>query len=251
MLTVIFLTDRNDQNFLNALKAAAFAEEILIFDYQSQNNWQKLKRAFPQIKVLKKKKKITDFAATRNEAISLVKTDWLLFLDSDEVLEKDAKKKVSRLTKSDADAFTLERIDFFHDENLNWGELSKVNLIRLAKTKKIKFVRKVHEEAIVNGLIKKSNLKIRHYAHQNIESFLVSVNNYAELEADYRKENNYSYTRLRVLFEFFSYPPIKFIWNYFLKLGFLDGFAGLVYAVMMSLHSLLVRIYLYEKYIME
>jgi hypothetical protein len=39
--------------------------------------------------------------------------------------------------------------------------------------------------------------------------------------------------------------------NYWLKLGFLDGFAGLSYALMMSFHSLLVRIYLYEKYFLH
>ena len=147
MITVIFLTNRNDQVFLNALQAVSFAKKILIFDYQSQNNWQQLKKDFPQIKIIKKEQKISNFAQTRNEAISLVKTDWLLFLDSDEILEKEAKDKIEKLIESKAAAFTLERTDFFHDEKLNWGELRKVKLIRLAKTNKIKFIRKVHEIA--------------------------------------------------------------------------------------------------------
>ena len=251
MLTVIFLTDRKDQIFLNALKAASFAKEILIFDYQSQNNWSKLKNEFPQIKIIKKEENIKNFAQARNEAISLVTTDWLLFLDSDEILEQQAGNQIKELIKNKADAFTLERIDFFHDENLSWGELRKVNLIRLAKRNKIKFTRKVHEVAVIDGKIKKSNLKIKHYAHQNVEEFLTSINYYAQLEADYRKNNNYSYSKTKILFELFCFPSLKFIWNYFLKMGFLDGFAGLVYANMMSLHSLLVRIYLYEKYILE
>jgi len=34
---------------------------------------------------------------------------------------------------------------------------------------------------------------------------------------------------------------MKFIQNYFLRLGFLDGTAGLISAVMMSFHSFLAR----------
>jgi hypothetical protein len=41
------------------------------------------------------------------------------------------------------------------------------------------------------------------------------------------------------------YPFGKFILNYFLKLGFLDGAPGFVYAFMMSFHSFLVRGKLY------
>ena len=172
-------------------------------------------------------------------------------MDSDEILEKEAKDKIKKMIKNKADAFTLERTDFFHDEKLNWGELRKVKLIRLAKTNKIKFIRKVHEIAVVDGVVKRSNLKMKHYAHQNIGEFIDSINHYAQIEADYRKNKNYSYSKIKILFEFCSFPTLKFIWNYLFRLGFLDGFAGLVYASMMSLHSLLVRIYLYEKYILE
>ena len=247
MLTAIFLTDRNDQIFLNALKSVVFADQILIFDYQSENDWTKLKKHFPQLKIVKKTGIISDFAAVRNEAIELVKTDWLLFLDSDEILEKGAEDKIKDLVVSNVDAFTLKRIDFFHDEKVNWGEVKNVNLICLAKTKKIKFNRKVHEKSETKGTINKSGLRIWHYPHHNIDSFLNSVNNYAQLEANYRKENDWTYSKAKLLLELLLYPPLKFIWNYFFKLGFWDGFAGFVYAVLMSFHSLLVRIYLYEK----
>ena len=45
-ISVIILTHRNDARFLKALKSAQFAEEVLIIDHQSHNNWSELKRQY-------------------------------------------------------------------------------------------------------------------------------------------------------------------------------------------------------------
>ncbi|MBI4226081.1 hypothetical protein HY612_03115 [Candidatus Roizmanbacteria bacterium] len=42
------------------------------------------------------------------------------------------------------------------------------------------------------------------------------------------------------------FPLAKFILNYFIKLGFLDGPAGFTYAFLMSFHSFLVRAKLWQ-----
>ena len=49
------------------------------------------------------------------------------------------------------------------------------------------------------------------------------------------------------LFELLFFPVIKFIYSYIIQLGVLDGFAGLTMSYMMSIHSLCVRIKMYEK----
>jgi len=253
-LTIIFLTDRCDQIFLEALKAASFADKIIIFDYQSQNDWQRIKKTFPktEIKVIEKKEKISDFAAARNEAITLVETEWLLFLDSDEVLEEKEQKKIGELLEKESNdqslaAFLIKREDFFHKQKINWGETKNVFLARLARTKKISFKRAVHEEVVLDGKSQKTDIKIKHFAHQSVSEFFSSISNYAEIEADYRVKNNWHYSKFKIILEAVLFPIAKFIDNYFLKLGTLDGFAGLVYAALMSCHSLMVRVYLYEK----
>ncbi|PIZ99552.1 MAG: glycosyltransferase family 2 protein, partial [Candidatus Levybacteria bacterium CG_4_10_14_0_2_um_filter_35_8] len=38
-----------------------------------------------------------------------------------------------------------------------------------------------------------------------------------------------------------AYPSAKFLFNYFLKKGILDGIPGLISAITMSFHSFLVR----------
>jgi len=255
-LTIIILTNRNDQRFIRCLKSTQFAGEVLIFDYQSNNDWPALEKKY-KFKVIKKDQAIiNDFAKERNQTLKHAQNQWILFLDSDEIIEKDEAEKIEQLiSQNEADAFYLKRVDYFHGQKLNWGEVKNQQIIRLAKKDevncearegtlgyKIKFKRTVHEVAKINGTVKQSNITIKHFAHRSINEFFDSICTYAYLEAKYRSKIKVS--KSEIIKELLFYPTGKFIVNYFVKLGFLDGWRGLVYATMMSLHSLIVRIYL-------
>ena len=75
-----------------------------------------------------------------------------------------------------------------------------------------------------------------------MQSFLVKVNFYSTLNAQTflreKKRTN--------VFDIFFTPIFKFMYTFFLKLGFMDGAAGFVYSFMMSFHSFLTRAKLYS-----
>jgi len=78
---------------------------------------------------------------------------------------------------------------------------------------------------------------IFHYPHQTISEFLKEINLYTTIRAEELYEDNSKISIKQIIF----YPKAKFILNYFLKLGFLDGIEGLIFAILMSFHSFLVR----------
>ena len=257
-LSIIVLNDRQDQLFEQALMSVAFAEQIIVVDQGSANDWQalekKLRKLNPQLnfRLIFRKNPITDFAALRNKMIKKVSTPWLMFLDSDEILSQENLKQLAELLNDElVDAYLLKRIDYFHQRKLKFGETGNYYSPRLARVNAIKYDRQVHEVAQITGQVKKSNLIIKHFSHQNLANFLLSVDQYAQLEANYRFAQNIPYTKTKIILQAIFYPMGKFLLNYWLKLGFLDGFAGLCYAWLMSIHSLLVRIYLYEKYFLN
>lgn len=257
-LTIIIVNDRHDQLFEKALFSAAIAQEIIVFDQESTNDWQaleqQLKAINPQVnfRLILRKNPITDFAELRNKVIKKVNTPWLMFLDSDEILCSNNIKKIAQLLNNNqVSGYLVKRIDYFHQQKLRFGETGNYRSVRLARANDIKYQRQVHEIAQITGQVKKSNLIIEHFPHQNLTDFQSSIDQYAQLEANYRFLNKIPYTRLKIYLQLLFYPAGKFMLNYWLKLGFLDGFAGLSYALMMSFHSLLVRIYLYEKYFLN
>jgi len=257
-LTLIILTDRDDNIFHQSLMSAALAEKLIILDQETKNDWPQLKKELKklnpkiEITIVERQGKIEDFARVRNNAIKMVKTDWLMFLDSDEVFQVPDPKYLKQLLNSHSvSGYQVKRSDYFLGNRIRFGEAGTSQPIRLAYKNKIVFERKVHETAKITGIVADSGLEIKHLAHKNLQEFLADISDYALLEAQYRYEQQLVYSALKIICQALTYPVGKFLYNYVWKLGFLDGFGGFIYASFMSLHSLLVRVYLYEQYFLN
>ena len=241
-ISVVILTNRSDEHFLRALDSVQWADEILIIDDHSPNKWDYLSNKYHFS--LLKCEKITNFAKIRNELLTKAKNEWVLFLDSDEILTDDLMIEIQQiLPKTNYSAFYLRRKDIFLGKILQHGEVGNIKLLRLVSKNSGLWQGKVHEKFVLQkGENSDLNYSILHYPHSSIHSFISKINHYTTLRAIELSEQNTGFS----IWEMLAKPIIKFIWNYFFKLGFLDGWRGLIYAMTMSLHSLLVRIKLYE-----
>jgi glycosyltransferase involved in cell wall biosynthesis len=243
-LSVIILTHRSDQRFLNALKSAQPAKEVLVLDYQSNNDWKKLEKKY-HFTLIKRSGPIENFAKERNLGLKKAKHDWILFLDSDEEIVSESWEEIGEsIEENSADGFFIKRTDIFYNKPLRFGETGGASFLRLIKKDKAKYLRPIHETASIDGTTEYSRIKINHYSHQNITEFLKDITHYSLLESEYQNDDLLSPTKLGM--KTIIYPKAKFINNYIFKLGFLDGWRGLAYASMMSLHSLMVRVFSYE-----
>lgn len=187
---------------------------------------------------------ITDFAAARNAALAKAKTEWVLFLDSDEKLTPALENEISSIVhrpSSIYNAYSLKRLDTFLGRELHHGETGHSRFIRLARHDFGQWVRPVHEVWTGQGKVGQLMNPILHTPHPTISSFLAKINHYSTIEAQYR----YGQRIRSSLFKIAFYPLAKFILNYLLRLGFLDGAPGLIMALMMSFHSYLTWTKLY------
>ena len=194
-----------------------------------------------------------DFSKVRNTALQKNTSEWTFFLDSDERLDTTAFTSLHRfITTSKTSASfagaTIQRVDFFHGKKLRFGETGTCRLLRLVRTRSACFTRQVHEVLLINdSQVKAKKIyplagSIEHYSHKSLAAFITSVAWYASLESQKRTWNHWT------LLELLVYPPAKFFVNFIVKQGFRDGYAGLCYAIVMSLHSLLVRVFTYENH---
>ncbi len=241
-LTAIILTHRADSTFLQALQSVQDCAEVLVYDNTSQNNWDQLHTQYSFTVKKIAAGQITNFAAIRNKALKTASQDWVFFLDSDEVLQPFDPKKVRSLLENNSAGYTITRSDIFLGRQLHHGEAGNQKIIRLMKRDFAHFEHAIHEVAIIDGQTSDSSLKVHHFSHTSITQFMRDITIYAKEIARTRTPFTTS-----ILVELILYPPIKFLYTFFFLFGFLDGYRGLVYSCMMSLHSLLVRIYTYEQ----
>jgi glycosyltransferase involved in cell wall biosynthesis len=243
MISAVILTHNSENTLLQTLKSCSFCDERIVIDDGSTDG---------SVALAKKSgaKVFTNtldgnFAAQRNFGLSKATHDWVLFIDSDEVVSKALADEIKRMTETaDVAGFYLKRDDVLWGRVLKHGETGNVRLLRLAKKASGVWIHPVHEVWELNGMTGTLTNPLLHYPHPNVAQFLDAINRYSTLQAQYlfAKKIREPWWYVAV------YPPAKFFVNYVWHLGFLDGTPGAIVAIMMSFHSFLVRAKLWHLY---
>ncbi len=241
----MILTRNEEKNIKRCLESVRFADEIILIDDNSTDQTVEIAKKFGAVIYLRALN--FDFASQRIYGLEKAVGDWVFFVDADEVVTPELAKEINLVVEkgSAKEAYYIKRRDFWWGRELRQGEVRKVRnqgLIRLIKNKSGSWEGKVHEIFRSRGTIGRLNSYLNHYPHPTLKEFIEEVNSYSSIRAKelllQGKETN--------TMEIVLYPFFKFMLNYFLCFGFLDGPPGFVYSFMMSFHSFLVRAKLYQ-----
>jgi len=248
MISAIVLTKNEENNIVDCLGSLLWCDEIVVIDDNSED------RTVEIVKNLKNEKiKIfdhpieNDFSAQRNYGLENARGEWVLFVDADERVTDGLKNEIDYLIRysdrvNKLNGYFIKRRDIIWGKELNYGETGDIKLLRLARKVKGQWMGKVHEVWKVKGRIGELRNPLYHYPHQSITEFLQEINFYTDLRAKELLEENVKVYWWSILI----YPLGKFILNYGIKRGFLDGLHGLIFAILMSFHSFLVRSKLWQ-----
>lgn len=243
MISAVVLTKNSEKTINQCIKSLLWCDEIVIIDDYSKDATLDAVKKYKKVLVFQRNLD-NDFGSQRNFGLEKVKGDWVLFIDSDEVitdkLQKELKTTLSN-TKGTS-GFYLKRNDFFQNKWLKYGEVGNTHLLRLAKKNKGQWVRRVHEVWKINGKTERLTHPILHYPHPTIADFLKEINFYSSLHAKDAFEEGERTNFFLIL----AKPKLKFFVNYIALLGLLDGVEGLIYAIMMSFHSFLAQSKLWQ-----
>lgn len=246
-ITAIILAKNEEANLKRALEKLLWCDEIILVD---DNSTDKTIRIAEDLGVKVYSRSLDNFSSQRNFGLSKVSSEWAIFVDADELLSDALIFEISNIISNwvsgkerEYAGYKIPRIDVMWSRELRHGD-SGVKLLRLAKKDAGGWVGFVHERWNVDGNVGMLINPIIHYPHQSITEFLREINFYTTLRA---KELYLKNVKTNII-SIFMYPFGKFILNYFLKRGFLDGIPGLTHAIVMSFHSFLVRSKLWAMY---
>ena len=235
-ISAIVLTKNEEENIKECLESVLWCNELIVVDDFSDDETVKIAEKM-RAKVFKRKLS-GNFSSQRNFALSKASGDWVLFLDADERVSKDLALEMKKAIKeNNFSGFYLKRKDIFFRKILDYGETGSIKLLRLAKRASGKWQRSVHEVWKVKGNIGILKNPLYHYSHPSISQFISQINKFSSLHA---KELYRGGVRFKI-FDLVCYPVGKFLLNYIIKRGFLDGSGGFIFAMMMSFHSFLAR----------
>ncbi len=247
-LSAVILSHNDENHIEKALKSVDFCDEILVVDdFSSDHTLKKVNKS--KAKLIQRKLD-KDFAKQRNFALSQTRGDWVLFVDADEEVSEPLKKEiVKEVNQTDNNerksAYYIKRRDYWWGRELKFGETAQARnrgIIRLIKKNSGQWENPVHETFA--SIAQPGRLKsyLNHYPHPKLKDFLTEVNFYSTVRARELAARGKTTNILAITFV----PLGKFLYNYFFKLGFLDGARGFGYSFLMSFHSFLVRAKLYQ-----
>lgn len=208
-----------------------FVDEVIIVDGGSTDETVKKAKSYgSKIRVISTSNPPM-FHINKQKAIEEAKGEWILQLDSDEALSPQLRNEIKHvISRPDAeDAYWISRKNFFLTRFLEKGGIYPDKTIRLYKNGKATFpCKSVHENVEITGTVGELNADLLHYADPTFERYIARWNRYTTLDAQILIEQK---EKLCAPCYFFAKPVLTFLSIYFRHKGFMDGFAGFVWAL--------------------
>jgi glycosyltransferase involved in cell wall biosynthesis len=258
-ISILILTLNEESNIQACLDSVAFADDIVVLDSYSSDETFVLAEA-SGARVFQRK--FDDFGSQRNYALNEIdfKHDWVFHLDADERFNDELRVECERvITLDQMSAYFVPNRIIFLGKWIPRCTQYPYPQVRLIKRGEVRFAKSGHgqkEDQAERG-VGHINVAYDHYNFsKGIEDWIAKHNRYSSEEARLVFEVEH-----RPLAECFSKDPmirkramkswfvrmpgrplIKFIYLFFIKLGFLDGMPGLVYCRLQMLYESMISI---------
>lgn len=224
MITVTILTKNSGKTLLSTLQSVKDFSEVVILDTGSTDTTLEIAKQFPNTKIFLREFK--GFGPSHNEVSSLATHDWILSLDSDEVLSKELAQEILKLDLNPSWIYRINRENYFNGKHMRCcSGWYPDRIIRLYNRKSTSFSNAaVHEKIEQNNLcIKDLRYSMRHTPYLRIEDFLTKMQSYSTLFALQNKGKRKSST-----FHAIFHGCHAFFKSYILKRGFMGGKEGFI-----------------------
>jgi len=226
-LSVIIITKNEEKDIRACLESVKdLSNDIVIVDSGSTDKTLDICRSYTQ-KIFHNEFK--GYSQQKQAALEHAERAWVLNIDADERVSDALKDEIRALLGNNSysqNGFLIPFRNYFLGGRLRFGSVRSEKHIRLFKRDQAQYgLDNVHEGIVVKPPVSELKNPIDHYSYQTIEEYLKKCNWYTSLSAEEKYAQGIRfrfYHHLRLPYEFFV--------RYFLKLGFLDGKRGLLFA---------------------
>lgn len=236
-ISVTIITKNEIENIEACLLAAQeVADEIVVVDSFSTDGTQAFCRS-RGAKVIEQA--FAGYVEQKNTAVQAAKFDHILSLDADEVLSETLIKSILSVKQNfQAEAYRFNRLNNYCGKWIRHGGWYPDQKIRLFDRKKARWGGgRLHEHIVVDEKVSVGYLKgdLLHYTYKSISDHVQRIDSYTNIMATDAAMRSKSVSLFKLIV-----GPIWLFWQrYLFKLGFLDGYAGLVLAVMSAYYKFL------------
>jgi glycosyltransferase involved in cell wall biosynthesis len=236
-ISICIICFNEEHNIRRCLESSTWADEIIVVDSMSQDKTVAIAKEYTDMVY---QKAWPGYLEQKSFALSKANGVWILSLDADEEISTFLRDEIlTEIRKTEAkDGYRIPRRSFYQGRWINHSGFYPDKQLRLFRFAKGRWTGgRVHEKVEIKGTVGELKSDILHYPYKGVISGqLQTVNSFSSLFAQDMHESGKHYRLSLLLLR----PVFKFLEVYVLKLGFLDGLAGLIIATT-SAYALFVR----------
>ena len=242
-VSVVVSAFNSEKKIGACLKSSSFADEIIVVNNSSTDKTLEIAKKYTSNIFNRKNNMMLN--VNKNFGFTKAKSDWILCLDSDEIVMPELAKEIKKvIQKSKIDGYWIPRKNIIFGkwiEHTGWYPDYQLRLIRNGKGK---FPEKhVHEMIEVKGETRKLKGHLLHYNYDDVLQFLRKLEIYVESESKNLIADGY---KLRAE-DAVGFPFREFLSRFFAREGYRDGLHGLVLSLLMAFYHLCVFVRIWEK----
>ncbi len=256
-VSIVILTKNEQQDLPGCLESVSWSDDVHVFDSCSSDDTVRIATEFGANVT---QRLFDDWSTHQNWGLANIsfKHQWVLYIDADERVTAGLVGSIrAAVSKPDKFvAFRIRRRDFFMGTWLKHVQASPY-YIRLFRPEYMRYERLVNPVSIVDGPVGELDGHIDHYPFsKGIAHWIDRHNSYSTFEASQISRDRSSrapfnvwkalfgadfhqrrFHQKELFFRLPFRPIVKFFILYCVRLGFLDGYAGLNYAILQSIYE--------------
>jgi glycosyltransferase involved in cell wall biosynthesis len=210
------------------VRSVSFCDEVLVVDAHSSDATREIAAGLGA-RVIER-----DWPGYRSQkqfAVRACRHDWVLCLDADERVSEELRAEIERLRAggfAGHAGWSVPRMTDYFGRFLRHGNAYPDRLVRLFDRRRGGWVgREIHEHTEVAGSVGRLRGRLLHYSYRSLTDHEQRMLRYAELVA----QSMHAEGRRGRLAAVILHPAWRFLRGYVLRLGFLDGWRGLAFAL--------------------
>jgi glycosyltransferase involved in cell wall biosynthesis len=233
-LSVAMIAMNEEANLPRTLESVRWVDEIIVVDSGSTDRTLEIAQS------LGAKTSYHAFGGhgeQKNVALDLCTSDWILLLDADEVLTAGLQDEIRKLLacedrrEPEFGAYWIPRLNLYFGRWIRHGGFYPDRKLRLFKRGTARLSEGVGPHSTPQFAGPKGRLRgdMLHYAYPTLGIYLEHMDRYStDIGGLLAKKGWISMSPAAFLWNALANPAATFVYNYFFRLGFLDGREGLI-----------------------
>ena len=240
-ISVTILTKNSSTHIKECLSALADFPEIIILDNGSTDNTLEIAKSFINVKIFKHE--FIGFGPLKILATEYASNNWVLSIDSDEILTREMLNELKQLNKTDNTVYSFKRLNHYNGRIIKGCGWYPDTVKRLFNKKITNFNTNMVHESVITERHNKITLDsfLKHYSYKSISELIQKMDKYTELYANANIGKKTWYLKP------FLSGMSMFVKTFFIRKGFMYGRDGFVISLCNSLGAFFKHFKLIEK----